>query len=265
MFDGLLLERNESIASMVFDRPDRANALDVAWLPAMKNFLIEVDTDPGIRVVVLRGNGRHFMAGGDLQYLGKLAGQTPDQRATAAAGAIQGCNELIYTMRRLRKPIVAVVQGGVAGSAVGLVGACDLVIAADNAFFVLAHVALGLCNDGMSTYFLPRQLGPRKALELALLGDRLTAADAQAAGLVNFVVPAAELDAAAQKLATRLANGPTVAYGAIKKLMNASTTNAMEQQGALEAAQYELAARSDDFVEGIQAALQKRAAAFAGR
>jgi 2-(1,2-epoxy-1,2-dihydrophenyl)acetyl-CoA isomerase len=139
------------------------------------------------------------------------------------------------------------------------------VVAADNAFFVLAHVSLGLCNDGMSTYFLPRQVGPRKALELALLGDRLTATDAKAAGLVNFVVPAAELDAAAQKLATRLANGPTIAYGAIKTLMNASTTNSMEQQGALEAAQYELAARSDDFVEGIQAALQKRAAAFAGR
>ncbi len=147
-----------------------------------------------------------------------------------------------------------------AGSAVGLVGACDLVVAADSAFFILAHAALGLCNDGMSTYFLPRQVGARKALELALLGDRLMAADALQAGLVNFVVPAAELAAQTQKLVTRLAVGPTVAYAAIKKTMNASLSNSMEQQGQLEAACY----ASADFVAGIQAALGKRLAQFSG-
>lgn len=264
MPDGLSLENAAGIASIVFNRPDKANALDVAWLEPMRKFLLDADRDPSCRVVWLSGNGRHFMAGGDLQFLGQLASQGPEQRAAAAAPAIEGCNSLIVTMRNLRKPIVASVQGGVAGSAVGLVGACDLVIAADTAFFVLAHVALGLCNDGMSTYFLPRQVGPRKALELALLGDRLSAADAERAGLVNFVVPAADLDAATRKLLARLAAGPTIAYGAIKTTMNASLTNSLQQQGQLEADCYASAARSADFVEGIHAALEKRAARFQG-
>ena len=264
MSDGLLLEKTAAVASITFNRPDKANALDVAWLAEIRDFLQDVAADAAIRVVTLRGNGKHFMAGGDLQFLGQLAAQGAEQRAAAAAAPIAGCNELVFAMRRLAKPIVASVQGGVAGSAVGLVGACDLVIAADNAFFVLAHAALGLCNDGMSTYFMPRQVGPRKALELALLGDRLMAQDALQAGLVNFIVPAAQLAEATQKLVARLAAGPTVAYGAIKKMMNASLANSLEQQGLLEAQCYETAARSADFVEGIKAALEKRNAHFSG-
>jgi 2-(1,2-epoxy-1,2-dihydrophenyl)acetyl-CoA isomerase len=265
MIDGLLLDKTQAIATVTFNRPDKANALDTAWLGAIRAFLDESAGDADVRVVVLRANGKHFMAGGDLQFLGRLATQGPEQRATAAAGTIADCNALIYAMRAFPKPIVASVQGGVAGSAVGLVGACDLVIAADNAFFVLAHAALGLCNDGMSTYFLPRQVGPRKALELALLGDRLTAQDALQAGLVNSIVPLAELASATEKLAARLAAGPTIAYGAIKTMMNASLTNSMQDQGALESRCYEIAARSADFVEGIKAALDKRAANFQGQ
>lgn len=265
MSDLLLLEKNGAVASITFNRPDKANALDISWLGAITRFLGEVGRDDAIRCVVIRGNGKHFMAGGDLESLQKMAAQPGAKRATEAQASIRECNDMIRAMRQLGKPIVVAVQGGVAGSAVGLVGACDLVVAADNAFFTLAHVALGASNDGMTTYFLPRQIGTRKALELALLGDRVMAAEAKDLGLVNFVVPAAELAATTDKLVARLCAGPTRAYGLIKQLMDASIDNTLDQQGELESKCYGEAAMTADLVEGINAVLGKRAAQFNGR
>jgi 2-(1,2-epoxy-1,2-dihydrophenyl)acetyl-CoA isomerase len=160
---------------------------------------------------------------------------------------------------------VASVQGGVAGAAVGLVAACDLVIAADNTFFFVAHVLHGGSNDGLTTFFLPRQIGVRKTLELALLGERITGAQAHELGLVNFLVPAAELAAETQKLVDRLCAGPTRAYGLIKALVDSSFGNSMEAQGRLEAETYGKAAMTEDLVEGIGAFLGKRTAQFRGR
>jgi 2-(1,2-epoxy-1,2-dihydrophenyl)acetyl-CoA isomerase len=264
MAEGLLLEKAGGVASIIFNRPERANAFDTAWLPAMSEFLNDAGRDPAIRCVLIRGNGKHFMAGGDLEMLGRFASMPVEQRAAQADEPIALCNAMIAIMRSLGKPIVGSVQGGVAGSAVGLVGACDLVIAADNAFFLLPHVSLGVSNDGMTTYFLPRQLGMRKTLELALLGERLTASDAKQANLVNFVVPAAELEVATAKLLARLAAGPTKTYGLIKQLIEASLDNSLEQQGQLELECYRKAAVSNDYVEGIQSTLGKRAAKFTG-
>jgi 2-(1,2-epoxy-1,2-dihydrophenyl)acetyl-CoA isomerase len=264
MAESLLLENNGAIASITFNRPDRANALDTAWLEPITEFLRAAGKDPAIRCVLIRGNGKHFMAGGDLDMLRNFAAQPPEQRATLADEPIRLCNNMIAVMRALGKPIVASVQGGVAGSAVGLVAACDLVIAADTAFFLLAHVSLGVSNDGMTTYFLPRQLGMRKTLELALLGDRIMAPEAKQANLVNFVVPAAELEAETTKLLARLAAGPTRTYGLIKSLVEASLDNSLPQQGQLEAECYRKAAVSNDYVEGINAVLGKRVAQFTG-
>ena len=168
-------------------------------------------------------------------------------------------------MRRLGKPIVASVQGGVAGAAVGLVAACDLVVAADDTFLFVAHVLHGGSNDGLTTYFLPRQIGVRKTLELALLGERITATQARELGLVNFVVPRAELESETAKLVERLASGPTRAYGLIKTLVDASLGNSLEAQGRLEAETYGKAAMTDDLVEGIGAFLGKRKPHFVGR
>jgi 2-(1,2-epoxy-1,2-dihydrophenyl)acetyl-CoA isomerase len=264
MAEALLLEKNGAVASITFNRPDRANAMDTAWLPAMTEFLRDAGRDPAIRCVLIRGNGKHFMAGGDLEMLGRFAALPAEQRATQADGPITLCNAMIAVMRSLGKPIVASVQGGVAGSAVGLVAACDLAVAADNAFFLLAHVSLGITNDGMTSYFLPRQLGMRKTLELALLGDRISAADAKQANLVNFVVPAAELEAATSKLLARLSAGPTRTYGLIKSLVQASLDNSLERQGQLELECYRQAAVSNDYVEGINSVLGKRAPNFTG-
>jgi 2-(1,2-epoxy-1,2-dihydrophenyl)acetyl-CoA isomerase len=265
MSDQLLLEKNAAVATITFNRPDKANAMDVKWLKPMTEFLRDVEHDPVIRCVVLRGNGKHFMAGGDLETVREFIDATPERRAALAEVPIHEYNVMVRTMRRLGKPIVASVQGGVAGAAVGLVAACDFIVAADNAFFFVAHVLHGGSNDGLTTYFLPRQIGTRKTLELALLGDRLSAAEAHNLGLVNFVVPAGELSAETDKLVARLSVGPTRAYGLIKGLVDASLENSLETQGRLEAETYGRAAMTADLVEGIDAFLSKRTPHFVGK
>lgn len=264
MDESLQLRRAGPVAGITFNRPDKANAMDTAWFEPIIAFLDAVEADPGVRCVVIGGAGKHFMAGGDLELLQALSKQPPAQRAGSAAESIAGYNRMATRLRTFRKPIIASVQGGIAGSAVGLVAACDFVVAADNAFFFLAHVNLGSSSDGLATWFLPRQIGPRKTLELAVLGDRLSATDAKGLGLVNFVVPAPELEAETMKLANRLAAGPTRAYGLMKQLVEASLGNTLAEQGELEARCYREAASSDDFVEGVTAVLQKRAANFKG-
>ena len=261
----LLLEKSGPVAMITFNRPEKANALDIKWLAPMTDFLRGVEHDAAVRCVLLRGNGKHFMAGGDLEIVQAFVSQPPERRAAMAEQPIHEYNVMARVMRRLGKPIVASVQGGVAGAAVGLVAACDLVVAADNAFFFVAHVLHGGSNDGLTTYFLPRQIGVRKTLELALLGERITAAQAHDLGIVNFVAPAAELESETQKLVARLVAGPTRAYGLIKTLVDSSFGNSLEEQGRLEAETYGRAAMTEDLVEGIGAFLGKRTAQFRGR
>lgn len=265
MSETLLLEKGEGVATVTFNHPEKANALDVAWLPRMTRFFQELEHDSAIRCVLLKGNGKHFMAGGNLDYVEALVGKPPAERAMMAEEPIHQYNVMVGIMRRLEKPVVASVQGGVAGAAVGLVAACDLVIAADSAFFFVAHVLHGGSNDGLTTYFLPRQIGTKKTLELALLGERFPASEAQRLGLVNFVVPAAQLQEQTRKLLERLASGPTRAYGLIKHLIAASPGNSMEEQGRLEAQTYGRAAMTSDLVEGIHAFMEKRPPRFTGR
>ena len=265
MAEPLLLEKAAAVATVTFNQPEKANALDVAWLPRMTKFFQEIEHDPEIRVVLLKGNGKHFMAGGNLDYVEAFISKPPTERAVMAEEPIHQYNLMVRVMRRLQKPIVASVQGGVAGAAVGLIAACDLVISADSAFFFVAHILHGGSNDGLTTYFLPRQIGMKKTLELTLLGDRFSAAEAQRLGLVNFVVPAAQLQEETGKLVDRLAAGPTRAYGLIKLLVGSSPGNSMEEQGRLEAETYGKAAMTSDLVEGIRAFMGKRPPKFTGQ
>lgn len=264
MAEPLLLEKAGAVATVTFNQPEKANALDVAWLGPMTRFFQDLEHDPEVRVVLVRGNGKHFMAGGNLDYVEAFVSKPPAERAVMAEAPIHQYNVMVRVMRRLAKPIIASVQGGVAGAAVGLIAACDLVISADTAFFFVAHVLHGGSNDGLTTYFLPRQIGIKKTLELALLGDRFPAAEAQRLGLVNFVVPAAQLQEQTQKLVARLAAGPTRAYGLIKHLVECSPGNSLEEQGRLEAETYGKAAMTSDLVEGIRAFMAKRPPRFTG-
>jgi 2-(1,2-epoxy-1,2-dihydrophenyl)acetyl-CoA isomerase len=261
-----IFEIEGPLATITFNRPDKANAMHPVQNEKMRDFLYEVRYKPEIRCVLLRGNGKHFMAGGDLDSIVGFDKRRPAERAREGEVPIHEFATLARMMTKLEKPVVASVQGGVAGAAVGLISACDFVIAADTAFFWAAHILHGGSNDGLVSYFLPRQIGLRRALEMCLLGERLSAAQAKEFGLVNFVVPEAELAAETTKLVNRLCKGPTLGYGMIKKLMHASLGNSLEEQGALEADLYGgQALHTADVHDGLKAFFERRPPNFEGR
>jgi 2-(1,2-epoxy-1,2-dihydrophenyl)acetyl-CoA isomerase len=169
-------------------------------------------------------------------------------------------------MTRMPKPIVASVQGAVAGAAIGFLCACDVIIAGENSFYWAAHVLHGGSNDGCLSYFLPRVVGHRKALEMALFAERIKASEAKEIGLVNFVVPDEKLEEETAKLTARLCSGPTVAYGLIKRLFHASWKNSLPEQAMLEGELYgNFAMPSRDAHEGLKAFFEKRPPHFLGR
>jgi 2-(1,2-epoxy-1,2-dihydrophenyl)acetyl-CoA isomerase len=172
---------------------------------------------------------------------------------------------IMFTMRRMPKPILASVAGAAAGAGVSMALACDLVIAADSAFFTLAYVHIGTSPDGSASFNLPRAIGIKKAMEMALLGDRFDAKTALDMGMINFVVPHAELEAETGKLAARLAQGPTHVYGNTKRLLYRSLENAWESQLQLEGETFADCAARADFREGVTAFAEKRKAKFTGK
>ena len=178
---------------------------------------------------------------------------------------IHEVHSLIIAIRRMPKPVVASVSGACAGFGLSFMSAADLAIAADDSYYTLAYTLIGTSPDGGSTYALPRLVGLKKATELALLGDRFDAATAKDYGLVNWVVPAADLAAETEKLAARLAAGPTVAYGRTKALLQRSLDNPLERQLQLEADNFAACAVEPDFAEGVTAFVEKRRAAFTGK
>jgi 2-(1,2-epoxy-1,2-dihydrophenyl)acetyl-CoA isomerase len=261
-----IFELEGPLATITFNRPTKANAMHPDQNALMRNFLYEVERKPEIRCVLLKGNGKHFMAGGDLETIVNIDKLTDAERTGQGEVPIWDFVHMARVMQRLDKPVVASVQGGVAGAAVGLIAACDLVIAADTSFYWAAHILHGGSNDGLLTYFLPRHIGLRKSLEMALLGERVYAPEAKQLGLINFVVPEAELQNETSKLVDRLCKGPTLGYGLIKKLMYASFGNSMAEQGALEAELYGGSAlHTADVKDGLKAFFERRPPNFQGK
>ncbi len=265
MSDHLLVEKKGAIATLTMNRPQSRNALSIEMREKLFEAMVDIETDDTIRCVVVTGAGDHFMAGGDVISFGDIAKKEADERGKIFENRIHGLHPTIFTMRRMQKPIIASVQGAAAGFGLSLAMACDMVIAADTSFYTLAYIGIATTPDGSGTYSLPRIVGLKKAMEIAMLGDRFDAAEAHRLGLVNFVVPEADLKAETDKLATRLANGPTVAIGRTKQLMHESLVNDMEKQLALEAQSFAACARTEDWVEGITAFGEKRKPVFKGK
>ena len=226
----------------------------------------DVSSDKTIRCVILDGAGEHFMAGGDIKYFGArledLSNQTVFSHEIEAM--INAFHEAIINMRAMPKPIVASVRGAVAGAGVSLMLASDLVVASQSSFYTLAYCHLGVSPDGGSTFALPRAVGMKHAMEIALLGDRFDSAKAERWGLVNIVVPDLDLVTETKALARRLASGPTQAYARTKALMNESSSHTLEEQLAREARAFADCALTDDFYEGVSAFNAKRSPVFNG-
>ncbi|WP_238990817.1 enoyl-CoA hydratase/isomerase family protein [Acidovorax sp. ST3] len=254
----LLLERNGAIATLRFNRPESLNAIDVPMANAFLAAVQSIAADPGVRAVVLCGSGRGFMAGGDLATL----------RADPVQGAIDiltPLNAALQLLAQMNAPVIAQVHGAAAGAGLSLVLMADYVIAAEGTRFNLAYINLGTSCDVGASWALPRIVGVRQALEIALLGEAFTADDALRLGLVNRVVPGAELDSATTALAQRLASGPTLAYGAMKRLMRASMDHTLPEQLAAEKDAFVHCAGTEDFRAGVEAFHQRQSPQFVGR
>ena len=262
----LLMDFADGVATLTMNRPEARNALSAEMRAGLDDAFHRFEHDESVRCVVLRGEGEHFMAGGDVKGFGQILSDVdPAAMRDLFLHRVHELHTLMFAMRRLPKPIIASVRGAAAGAGVSFAACCDLVIAAEDAFFSLAYCHIGTSPDGGSTYALPRALGSKKAMEMALLGERLDAESMARFGLVNFVVPTEELEARTVALARRLASGPTRAYGHAKRLIYGSSENQMERQLQMEAEAFADCVSSQDFREGVAAFVEKRPAAFRGK
>ena len=253
----LLVERRGAIAHLCFNRPHALNAVDVPMAGALLEALRALIDDTSVRAVVLRGAGKGFMAGGDLATLRS----DPVQGAADLLGPL---NEALELMAKINAPIIAQVHGVAAGAGLSLMLQADFVIAAQGTRFNLAYINLGTSCDVGASWALPRLVGMRKAMEIALLGDTMTCADEEWLGLINRAVSPDQIDAEVSLLADRLASGPTLAYGAMKRLMRTSFNNDLPAQLALEAAAFARCAGTRDFKIGIESFYGKYPAQFTG-
>lgn len=256
----VLLRNDGAVAHIRFNRPQVLNALNADCAYALLAACKSVAADTNNRVVVISGEGRAFMSGGDIGSFGKAMSETND----FFQKLIGVFHESMEILASLPRPVLASLNGAVAGAGLSVAMIADLAIAADDAKLTLAYSRLGTSPDGSSSWSLPRIVGLRKAMEIALLSDVFDAQEAQRLGLVNKVVPAAMLAEETDKFAKRLASGPTFAYGQIKRLLRQSHLNSLHDQLASEGEAFVACSRTKDFSEGVAAFVGKRAPSFNG-
>lgn len=252
----------DRIATLTLNRPESLNALNLEMIADLRALTSWAAFDPQVRVVLLRGAGEHFMAGGDLKWFRAQLALPPQERQPLLEETIAAVHASVLQLKNTDKPVLAAVQGAVAGFGLSLMLAADLVVAADSAYFTLAYCHIGLSPDGGATWSLPRQVGLKQAMEIALLGDRFDATRARELGLVNRVVPAATLTDEALQLARRLAAGPQEALARTKALINGSLERSLNDQLLAEQHAFAACGVNPDFAEGLAAFFEKRPAHF---
>ena len=262
----VLVDIEDKVCWISFNRPNSMNAINLELLNALNHIITAVGDQDGIRCVAIQGAGDNFMAGGDIKKFKAMLDTEPDitARRYEFERTLHNVHEVIFKMRKLHQPIIAIVKGAVAGAGVSLMSACDLVAASEKSFFTLAYCHLGVSPDGGSTYHLPRMVGMKRAFEIALLGDRFDAATAEKWGLINWVFSDEDLDTEANKLILRLATGPSQAHGHAKALLNESLNNTINTQLDDEITRFINCTETSDFTEGVTAFIEKREAKFKG-
>ena len=251
------LLRDGPVATLSVNRPEALNALDVSTALAFHAACRTLVADASVRAVIVRGEGRCFGVGGDLAAMSGDASRVAGQ-------LIESMHASVLLLAVMDAPVIASLHGAVAGGSMSLALACDLAIAAEGTSFNLAYTRVGTSNDLASSWHLPRLVGLRNAMQIALLSDSFDATEALRLGLVNRVVPAADLQRETMAIAQRLASGPTLAYGRVKRLLRQSFDTDLPTQLDAEAAQFQASTRTADFAEGVAAFLGKRKAQFSG-
>jgi 2-(1,2-epoxy-1,2-dihydrophenyl)acetyl-CoA isomerase len=261
-YETILFDIDQNVATITLNRPDAINGLTIQMTQDLAHALIRCRVDANVRAVILKGAGRGFCAGGDVKAFGESLRADP---LTPMRTLAMHLHASVAEMRRMEKPAIAQVHGVAAGAGMSLALACDLTIAAQSAQFIIAYCRVGLSPDGSVTYFLPRLVGPKKALEIFYTGDPVDASEALRLGMVNRVVPDAELEKETQALALRLAQGPTLALARAKELVYGSLSESLETQLENERGLLGLSTLTEDFREGVQAFIEKREPKFRGR
>lgn len=256
----VLYDLKDGIATLTFNRPAVMNALDAAMLHDFRVICERAADDPDARVIVLRGAGPAFVAGGDVAMFRDNIGAM-GLLVQALAGEL---HHGILALRRAPQPVIAEVHGAVAGAGFSIMLACDLVLAAAGTQFSLAYSRIGASPDGGATWFLPRLAGYQKAMELMLLADTVDAETMRGLGLVSRVLPADQLAAETGALARRLAAGPARAYAETKVLVNRALHEGLASHLEAEAEAFARCAATRDFAEGVTAFTAKRKPQFRG-
>jgi 2-(1,2-epoxy-1,2-dihydrophenyl)acetyl-CoA isomerase len=264
-YENILYETKSKIATITLNRPQALNAMTLALMDDVNDAFDKAAADPDVRVIVLTGSGRGFCSGADLATSTMDPPRDAEGRIDLGQILERWYEPMILKMHAMDKPIIAGVNGIAAGAGCSLALNADLTIAAQSAKFLQAFVNVGLVPDAGGTWLLPHMTTLQRAMGMALLGEKITADQAHAWGLIWQVVPDADLAKSVQAIAEKLANGPALALAGIKRALHSASTNDLKGQLALERDLQRDCGRSEDFIEGAMAFLQKRPAAFKGR
>lgn len=254
----LLYRVENGVATVTLNRPDVYNALNDEITFEMQDVFKAVAKDEAVRVVVLTGEGKAFCSGQDLK-----AGS--GQKRSFLDSLHKRYNPIIRAMRNLPKPIICRLNGVAAGAGCSIALACDLIVASEDATLIEVFINIGLVPDSGSSWFLPRLVGSAKAFELASMGTKIKAKEAEAMGLITKAVPADQLDKAVADYTTYYAQAPTKSIGLIKKMLNKAANSSLDEMLDYEAYCQEIAGNSEDYKEGVNAFLEKRRPSFKGR
>jgi len=258
--NSILLKIENNVAFITLNRPEVFNSFNREMALTLQKTLDNCEKNSEVRAIVLSASGKAFCAGQDLKEV-----TTPELNPGFKKILDEHYNPIILRIRTIEKPIIAAVNGVAAGAGANIALACDVVIADEKASFIQAFSLIGLIPDSAGTFFLPRLIGFQKASALAMLGDKVSAQEAERIGMIYKYVPSNQFSSEIDAIANKMAKMPTKALGLIKKTMNKSLSNSLEEQLALESKYQIEAAGSEDYAEGVAAFIEKRQPNFKGK